>query len=740
MTTGWDPGNENDPYDKACTYIGGLDPEEETNALDTFLKQRSYTPHVTHTVQDLEESGLGRVFDGDVPNSMLLLDKKAHTSKYAKNLEMDRIVKIPINPPMTKEQLELFNYYHVNAEMYQRGWRLFTPQAEALRAFQQTGGGFFPIGVGFGKTLVTLMIANHAFKQGTKKILLLLPPEVLQQLVTVDIKMARRHVAISYPIMVLGNKSARERKRIADSGNKGLYIMPYSLLSVKDTDYLLEAIRPELIECDEAHKLKNKSAARTGRLLKYVDKYRPAGVHLSGTITSKSIRDYYHLIRWALGENNPLPNTASLANEWAAVIDSDGSVQDGPVVSNTGPLLPLVEWAQTNFPTEHITEDKTGFRKAYRCRLVSAPGVVSSGDLDIGVSLILQNTPVQNPENRPGWEELTELIRVVQEEDRTPNGDEIAHAIHKWKWFNELTAGFYNELIWPSTEKYAKRKDISEEEAEDILDRAKLHQEAGQAYNSVLRTWLRERGRSGLDTPDLVGLDMSNHGAQNVGTDLYEAWMYHKSLDFEGRPDRDARAVRVCDYKVHAATQWAMELSEEGIGAIIWVMHQEMGIWMVESLQAAGVDAIHCPAGPKGNFDIINPENEHRIMVASIPAHSTGKNLQAFSNQVFVEWPRNPITAEQALGRLHRSGQRSDEIIAGTFNTLEFDFLSFAACLNDALYIHQTTGNRQKLVYASYDPLPVIMPSEVLRERGLQNKQLSAEQRELMEDKFGSMK
>ena len=685
------------------------------SVLDNFLSQRA--------PQQPQENSF---------SSMMLLDKKAHENHHFKNAEMDRITQVPLSNPMDAEKLELFNYYHILGEVYQKGWRLFSTQAQALKEFQEVGGGFFPIAVGWGKCLISLMVANHAYQQGIKKTMLIIPPEVLGQLVSADIQMARRHVPINMPIHIVGGKSLKNRRNLTRSGKKGLYVMTYSYLSVKDTDDMLEAIRPGLIICDEAHRLKNKNAARTKRLMKFISTYRPAGVCLSGTITSKSVRDYYHLIRWCLGNNNPLPNTASLANEWASVIDAN--VEE---TVKTDSLMPLVQWALTNFPDEKITPDKAGFRKAYRSRLVSSPGVHSSGDLDIKTSLVVENVPVEEPEKRPGWEDLTELIRVVEEDNKTPNGDEIDHAIHKWKWFNELTVGFYNELIWPTTEKYARRKSIPESEAEDILDRAKQYFEASQEYQKSLRLWLSEKQRSGMDTPDLVGLDMSRNGDKNVGSELFKDWMYRKALDFEGRPDRDGRAVRICDYKINQGLEWAEENKEHG--GILWVLHQEAGVWVMEVLLAAGIDAVHCPAGPTGNRAILNPANAGKVLVASIAAHCTGKNIQdRFSYQKFLEWPRNPILAEQILGRLHRNGQVADEVAACLNNTIDFDFLSFAACLNDALYIHQTTGNRQKLIYASYNPMPKIMPSEVLREHGLQNRLLSRKQEEMMVDKFGS--
>lgn len=158
---------------------------------------------------------------------------------------------------------------------------------------------------------------------------------------------------------------------------------------------------------------------------------------------------------------------------------------------------------------------------------------------------------------------------------------------------------------------------------------------------------------------------------------------------------------------------------------------------MTEALVAADIDVLHCPAGKAFNSLICDPANAHRLVVASMTAHGTGKNLQHFQHQYFVQWPRSANIAEQTLGRTHRNGQKADELVVVTNSTLFFDHLNKAACINDALYIHQTTGTRQKLIYGTYDPIPKIFPPEVLRERGLQNRILDTSQRTMMHDKFG---
>jgi hypothetical protein len=637
--------------------------------------------------------------------------------------DIHRITNLPVVLPMLPEEQEGYNQMNLLSSAYADGFRLFPIQCDAVAAYEKAAGGFFPIGVGWGKTLITLMIANKAFQKGLSKIMLMVPPQVYAQLTEHDIKWARQRVPITYPIITLGNLTPNKRIAKVKSGRIGLYIMPYSLLSVQNTDDMLDAISPECVICDEAHNLKRMSAARTRRFLSMVKKCEPELVCLSGTITAKSVMDYLHLIRICLGQNCPLPLAMTVAQEWASVIDAAGTADD----TTTGPLLPLVRWAETHFPNEDYPMSQEGFRRAYRVRMNTCPGVASSGDSDIGTSLVFANEPVAEGPN----DDLVALIKQVDRDYITPNGDEIEHAIHKFKWLYELSAGFYNMLVWPSPSEYAARKGITETEAVSILDRAREHHRRGQEYAKDLREWIEANARPGLDTPFLVGSDMDRHGPSNVGMCLYAVWRQWKDADFEGRPGRDSHAVRVDPWKVRAAAEWAKSL---GSGCILWYHHQEIGRWLAELL--AEEDALHCPAGERFNRAIVDPSNQNRIVIASMTAHGTGKNLQHFQHQFFVQWPRPASVAEQTLGRTHRNGQEADELRIVTCNTIDFDYMNFAACLNDALYIHQSTGNRQKLVYGTYDPMPRIFPHAVLREQGYQPSPLSPQQEKALRERF----
>lgn len=636
------------------------------------------------------------------------------------------------------------------------------------------------------------MVAYRAYKKGIERSLLLVPPDVYFQLIKRDIPFVRARTPLTIPFIKLGRADAAQREMAATSGKRGCYILPYSMLSTKNASQVLNWIAPQLIIADEAHNLKNRSAAKTKRLMEYMNANHPEFVALSGTMTSKGIADYHHLIKAALRDNSPLPLTWQEAQEWGVVIDTNSC----PSEEQMRPLRPLVQWGREHFPTTNFTIDVAGYRTAYQKRLESAPGVVASGDKEIGTSLVIRNTPVKayqrlkGPDgeviekiNAPGGDRLLAYIKQLDKLHLTPNGDEIEHAMLKFKWAYELTAGFYYELSWPKAEDVAKTRteqvrlyrsasEYTMAQAERSLVAAQDHHKALQAYHKELRDFLEEKSRAGLDTPMLVGADMLRNGPRNVGHTLFTLWSIARSKskdpfahlgppatvnaagqvkDPGGFPlvERVSTPISVCGYKIDAAVQWAIECLKrpapegESRGGIIWCYHKHIGRWAYVAIRKAFVAAgakpeklddyvIFCPRGEEANQRIADPANKEKVIVASL-AHRTGKNLQFLQRQLFLQFPRSAEWGEQAIARIHRTGQVADEVIVDTMHTLEFDYVVLSACLNDALYNHQTTGSRQKLITATYNPLPKIFPRAVLVEKGLQPRTVIGDVKQLFE-------
>jgi len=714
------------------------------NALHRFLERRAAeaqqkalaTPTaVAAALSAAKSSSEGSAPDRANPLHAFLTNQQAKENPAA-YAEVRRIVRLPTVDGYPQETRDAYQREVVIAEHLERGFRLYDLQCDAVLAYRDHGCLFAPIGVGWGKTLITLLIAGEAFAKGFHRSMLIVPPQVMSQLIRRDLPWARQRVALhGVPfIQVLG--SPAKRMAIAGSGRRGCYIMPSSMLSAPNAEDVLQAIAPQLVIGDEAHHLRNPNSARTKRLLRYMNSVAPEVVWLSGTITAKSVLDYLHLVCLMDGLC-PLPRKNAIAREWAAVLDSGAE----PNERETGPVRPLIEWTLKLPGAPDCPMNGMGFRRAYKHRLLTNPAVVATGDQELGVSLTIAQRRVPLEEGAPGATELRELQQGVDTQWVAPNGDEIDHAFHKFRWLFELSAGIFNDLFWPAPEVLAARRDISEAGASALLHKAKEHHEHLQEFRKTLRSWLLSHHIKGLDTPFLVAGDMARHQGANVGLELYESWRSVKDLE-DATPDlpvRDSRIVRVCDYKIRFAEAWAREHQK----GIIWYHNAGVGQWLAERLP----DALFCPAGRPHDAAIIDPETANRIVIASISAHGTGKNLQHHSDQLFVQWPRPAATAEQVLGRLHRVGQMADELVVNIACDLPiaregpaaFDELLYAAMLQDALYIHQTTGSRQKVIYANYETLPRIFPSAVLEERGFElTHRLDASQQKTLTERFSN--
>lgn len=648
-------------------------------------------------------------------------------------VEMDRVLDLPVKSWPDAEDVEIESFDRLLAEAFEQGDRLFPTQVAAIRSFEETGGGLFPIGVGFGKTGICLMIAQSAFSRGVRKILWLLPPKLVGALVRRHIPEWRKRIPMSLNFHVLAGRSAQIRQRIAKSDAPGVYIFPYSFLSTDDRVELLEAIDAELVIADEVHNLKNYGgSAKVRSFMQFLEDRGPAFVGMSGTITSKGISDYQHLLTAALGEGSPLPLTRSIAYRWGKVLDVGRG--EYPSAADRAMLRPMLGWANDNFPekAEEFVDRVDGYRKAYQKRFTSAPGVVATDDM-IGVSLLIGN--VSPP---PPGPEVLELSSKVND-GITPLGEPIAHAIHGFRWQSELACGFYNSLVWPTPAEVAKSKDLEDDVAEERVYRSKLHHGEHVILDRLLREFFKD-ARPGIDTPRDVGRSMSLYGDKHVPGELYQQWDVVRRLDFPERVKRKKIPVRVDDFKVRGAVAWA---KERGRG-ILWVSNVEVGLWLTEELTLAGVDHEYCPEGAEALIESIGDPVQggkgDRVVVASVLSHGVGRNLQAFQDQLFVQWPRSAILAEQAIGRTHRSGQMADELLVETLfvesKTMAFDQINRAATLCDAVYIMQTTGAKQRVVIADYEPPPEVWGPEFLREHGARPKRLDEDQKKVYRERF----
>ena len=527
--------------------------------------------------------------------------------------EMDRILSIP--------QVEQGDGVKESIKWTKRlgtGGATFRPtQGLALDICEKYGGGFLLMQVGYGKTLVALAAGQAA---GATNPLILVPPALVKQM----------HSEMEY-----WSKRFRFRKSVIESYNR-----------LSTVDGLLESIKPDMIIADEAHNLRHKGSVRTRRFLRYFRNNPRCGfLALSGTMTSKSLMEYAHLLELALRENAPIPLDYYDVQRWAACVDPKGEPNKSDLLS----MAPLIKWAELG---DFAVTNKKYIRKAFKKRLVSAPGVITTVSGSCGASLYLPRHKVEHSA------EIKKALKVLKNQWELPDGEPIADAsVHSFAQKN-LSLGFYYQLDWckngPNYEWLEARRS---------LDR-------------LVARVLRYSPREGRDSPALVIEWSRAGGGSNELRDAIHAW---DQIRYKAKPK--TVPVWICEQKIDYLMNW---VNSQKKSTIVWYRSKAIEGKLKQhgmSVHGEGSDA---PSG--------------QTCAASIAVHGKGRNLQMYHNCFIVETPSNGGTFEQLLGRTHRSGQKADAV---WWNYFEFG-TALRKAKKDAEYIQETTGSIQKLNLATF--------------------------------------
>ncbi len=531
--------------------------------------------------------------------------------------------------------------YEDQTEIYRRpgGTMVLWPVQNAVLVEAARAGGLLaPVGVGHGKTLASLLVGAA---MGAKKIVLLVPPQLRTQLLHQDIPHLNKHW-----------KLPLDRLRV----------VAYSELSNAASADILEVMAPDLIVSDECHLLRYRSAARTKRFLRYFKEHPECRfVGLSGTITRRSLKDYQHLSELALQKNSPLPRNFRDLEDWAMALDV---TKKDPMPA--GALLQLCTDEEKSLIDSLPTAlDKQPYvRQAFRRRLVETPGVVATEESALGTSLVITGLYPKVPiEVQSAIDNLHKTWEIGDEE--------LVDAMSVARVGRQLAGGFYYRWVWPDGKK----------------DYEWL--EARKAWNRELRDILK-MSRKGLDSPALV-VNAILHGKFESGT-----WADWAAVKERYKPTPPTEAVWISKFLVNETIEWAAKSRAAKEPAIIWYQWDSFG-------KAIAQD---------GNLPFFGPGNEAAqeltrinvkktpIIVASIAAHGTGKNLQMFQRNLFTAPPAGGVEWEQTMARTHRPGQEADEVDVDVYLHTDDMVAAWWSALRDARYIEDTQGQKQKLLYA----------------------------------------
>lgn len=532
-------------------------------------------------------------------------------------------------------------------------------QAWMLHELRQCGGGFGGIGVGWGKTFLNLL-ASLAVK-GTKKALLLAPPNLITQLAH-DYEFLAQHWRVPN-MAIVGQNGVRRQKDMRTV----LTVLPYSRLSRPDASELIESIDPDLIISDEVDKLRHLKGAGAGRV-KRAFKRKPSRrfAGWTGTPTNSGVEDYSHLLKWALGEGSPLPLKSAVVQEWGTALDPTDGAPAPP-----GALMRMCAKGE-------------GIRAGYKRRLCETPGVVFTTSAAV-------KSPLKIRRLRPSTKmspDLKQYIRDVRETWTRPDGEELQDQLSLIRCLWQLACGFYTRFEFPHGEK-----------AEDI----EAWFQARQEWNVEARAALQYRAKPNFDSPKLVEnaarrhwdtLEYSKDGKRRtpVAKHLpkWKALAWPRWLELKDTVRPVSVSQRIDDFLVRDVAAWA----KQNVG-IVWSGHVDFADWIGE---LSGMPVF---GGGKKNAALLMKEKGDRPIVCSIKSHGRGRDgLQyRFTNQLIATPPSTPSDWEQLLGRLHRTGQGECVTVLASYydHTKELRALVRKA-LRRSEYVHETTGGDLKLL------------------------------------------
>jgi hypothetical protein len=378
-------------------------------------------------------------------------------------------------------------------------------------------------------------------------------------------------------------------------------VLSYESLSSPKATRLLDARRPDLIVCDEAHYLSSTDSSRWKRLNRYLASNPDCRlVILSGTLIRASIGDFAHLVHWALRGASPLPH-GFVAGTLAAVINAAGEPRSSDLA-----YVARVLAAPYGHPS-----DRDGCRAGFRDLLARTPGFVVSPGLSADTSI--RGSLFGGPE-RP--ESLAEALAKLGKDWVLPDDTALVDGLEFDRYSRQLTFGFYSR--WkPGT-----------------LDERWVS--ARKAWGGVIKSYVTY---GSYDSPAIVEDAAKSGNLSNSAHRAYADWVSVRGMEpesetvwLESGKDFSIRLVREA-------------LSEAGPDALVWYRSTALGAVLSAILPTHG-------AGSR-------PPTDGSAAV-SVPVHGTGWDGWRYHKNIVLEPPTNAAQMEQLISRTHRTGQTRD--------------------------------------------------------------------------------
>jgi hypothetical protein len=414
-----------------------------------------------------------------------------------------------------------------------------------------------------------------------------------------------------------------------------LLIVGYEELGTMKNATLLEDRAPDMIVADEVHFLKNLKSGRTKRVSRYMNR-APDTLFVA---VSGTVVNHSIMDYWHLLQWALKPDNAPIPGDWH---DAGlwAAALDHKVRPDQRRDLGVLSIFCNGF------SDRRSARIGYKNRLTETPGVLATAEVELDVRLVVRKHPYV------GSKKITDAICKTRKLWEKPNGDVLMQASELWLVERTLSAGFFYSWETPPPKSWLS---------------------ARKEWGAYVRHRLGHN-RKNLDTPAQVQAEAEQDNCRE--------WIAWKEIAPTFEPVKVAEWID--DSVMEVCTEWL-----EKNGGIVWSEHVEFGERLSER---SGFP--YFGAGDDGILDFNGGS-----CIASIESHGVGKNLQQYDRALVVSPHPGALTWEQMLGRMHRQGQKSTEVIVDVLLHTEPLRRAMTEALADSEYHRESLGQSRRLLY-----------------------------------------
>lgn len=519
--------------------------------------------------------------------------------------------------------------------------RLLPIQVAALYEAKASRGLLGMIGTGGGKTLITGLL-----------------PTVF----------AARAPMLVVPASLVA-KTRRELSGYARTWKvaTNLFVTSYQALSRVSGKNILERHAPDLVIFDEAHRIKNRKAAVTKRVSRYLDSApNILACFLSGTLLKRGLGDVAHLAKWALRERSPFPHRGDIVDEWSSALGFGNSLN---------PPSPGALSVFAGLPMGTPCSAETA-RSAYRKRVVGSPGVVASsgeGGLATELRIRVRDFSGQIPEK------VQAALELLADKNERPDGFALMFPPQFWALRRELALGFFYAWSPPGPPSWMLARKVWAAEVRGILSHSRTLDSEAEVVAAV-------KSQPRFDGPPREALA------------LWEA------IEPTFKPRSVARWLD--DTLIERIAEWA----SQNVG-LIWVEHAAFGHVLAKRLGTH----YYGRNGLNAEGSLIEDDPGTRSIIVGVDSNSDGRNLQHVWCKNLFPCPLGDGADrwEQAISRTYRQKQ-TRAVDVEIWILIPEHWTDLCKSIEQAHRVTATTGNPQKLLTA--DEFEGVDPQDVIDE------------------------